>query len=78
LNVRQAAERQGVSNPRELHLRSGVTHSVCYRMWYEADQTRLDLTVLARLCDALECAPAELLVVVDSPARKSHKGAVKR
>jgi DNA-binding Xre family transcriptional regulator len=73
LNVKEAAEGRGISNPRELHLKSGVTYSVCYRMWYEANQNRLDLTVLARLCDALECAPSDLLVLSETPARKRRK-----
>ncbi|MGH9762025.1 MAG: helix-turn-helix domain-containing protein [Blastocatellia bacterium] len=73
LNVKETAERHGISNPRELHLKSGVTYSVCYRMWYEADQTRLDLKALARLCDALDCGPADLFVLVAAPRNKRDK-----
>lgn len=77
LNVKDAAEERGISNPRELHLKSGVTYSVCYRMWYEADQTRLDLKALARLCDALECGPSDLLVLTDNTRGKSVKATLK-
>jgi DNA-binding Xre family transcriptional regulator len=64
LRVREYAEEKGIANPRELHLKSGVTYSVCYRMWYEANQTRVDLPALAQLCIALECQPGDLLVLV--------------
>ena len=73
LRIKEAAEERGVTNPRELYLRSGVTYSVCYRMWYEAKQTRLDLSALARLCDALQCGPEALLVLEDSEARHKRK-----
>ena len=72
LNLRQVAEQKGFANPWDLHTKSGVTYSVCYRMWYEADQTRLDLNSLARLCDFLECQPGDLLLLIDS-GRASRK-----
>jgi len=72
INVRQVAETRGVNNPRDLSLKTGITYSVCYRMWYEADQTRLDLNSLARLCDFLECQPGDLLLLIDS-GRASQK-----
>lgn len=72
LRIREVAEKKGVSNPRELHLKSGVTYSVCYRMWYEASQTRLDLPALAQLCVALECQPGDLLVLMDG--KRKSKG----
>jgi DNA-binding Xre family transcriptional regulator len=45
-------------------------------MWYEAKQTRLDLSALARLCDALQCGPETLLVLEDS--EPGHKRKSKR
>ena len=72
LRVREAAEAKGIANPRELHLKSGVTYSVCYRMWYEARQTRLDLPALAQLCTALGCQPGDLLELVEG--KKKVKG----
>jgi DNA-binding Xre family transcriptional regulator len=41
-------------------------------MWYEANQTRLDLPALAQLCTALECQPGDLLVLVEN--KKKVKG----
>ena len=73
LKVREVAEASGISNPRELHLKSGVTYSVCYRMWYEANQTRLDLPALAQLCVALQCQPGDLLELVQDKRKVRSK-----
>jgi DNA-binding Xre family transcriptional regulator len=73
LRVREVAEEKGISNPRELHLRSGVTYSVCYRMWYEATQTRLDLPALAKLCVALDCKPGDLLELIEGKRKAKGK-----
>jgi DNA-binding Xre family transcriptional regulator len=73
LRVREFAEGKGISNPRELHLKSGVTYSVCYRMWYEASQTRLDLPALAQLCEALQCQPGDLLALKDGKPERKRK-----
>ena len=73
LRVREVAEKKGISNPRELHLESGVTYSVCYRMWYEANQTRLDLPALSRLCIALDCQPGDLLELVENKRKAKGK-----
>ena len=70
LNLRKVAEAQGFDNPRELGLKAGVTYSVCYRMWYDGKQSRLDLPSLAKLCDALNCAPGDLLVLTEAKRRK--------
>jgi DNA-binding Xre family transcriptional regulator len=73
LRVREYAEARGIANPRELHLKSGVTYSVCYRMWYEANQSRLDLPALAKLCMALECQPGDLLMLVEDKKKPKAK-----
>ena len=61
LDVREISEARGLLNPRQLSQTSGVTYSVCYRMW-EGSQSRIDLPVLTLLCEALDCTPNDLLV----------------
>ncbi|MGH9822616.1 MAG: helix-turn-helix domain-containing protein [Blastocatellia bacterium] len=63
IGLKETALKRGIENPRELHLRSGVSYMVCNRMWYQANQTRIDLPALARFCEALDCQPGDLLVL---------------
>ena len=60
LTVRKAAQAAGVKNPFALSKATGIGYAICHRLW-SGTQTRIDLTTLARLCEALKCQPAELL-----------------
>jgi DNA-binding Xre family transcriptional regulator len=43
--------------------RSGLAYANCWKIW-NGKQTRIDLTTIDRLCEALECKPGDFLVYV--------------
>jgi putative transcriptional regulator len=48
----------------------GMTHGGFYKVLHNKIKA-LNLELLARLCDALECAPGDLLVLVPESRRRS-------
>lgn len=59
LRLKEVAQEKGVSNPHVLAAETGLTYSVCYKLWHE--QTNLiSLPTLAKLCDGLKVTPGEL------------------
>ncbi len=60
LTVREVMEQKGVKNPFDLSNRTGLNYAVCYRMW-QGEQQRVDLKILARLCEVFNVKPAQFL-----------------
>jgi DNA-binding Xre family transcriptional regulator len=63
LKVRELAEKRGITNPLALSKRSGLAYANCWKIWHD-QQTRIDLTTIDRLCEALDCEPGDFLVYV--------------
>jgi DNA-binding Xre family transcriptional regulator len=61
LRVPEAARQAGIENPYALSRATGLGYAICYRLWH-GRQSRIDLTTIARLCDALNCQPSELMI----------------
>jgi DNA-binding Xre family transcriptional regulator len=72
-NVRPIAERKGW-NIGQFAEASGIAYSSALDLWHGRPR-RIDLAVLGRLCDALECSPSDVLVKegasAESPAFSS-------
>lgn len=74
LRVREVAERKGINNPLALSKESGIAYANCYKIW-NSQQKMIGLDTLDRLCEALECEPADILVrVADGKAKSTRKG----
>jgi DNA-binding Xre family transcriptional regulator len=58
LKVREVAESKGIDNPFALSQKSGLNYAIAYRLWH-AEQRRLDLTTLEKLCEALKAKPGQ-------------------
>jgi DNA-binding Xre family transcriptional regulator len=59
LKLREVAQEKGVGNPYALANETGLTYSVCYKLWHE-QTTLISLPTLAKLCDGLKVCPGEL------------------
>lgn len=59
LRVKEVSESKGVNNPFALSQQSGLNYAICYKLWH-GNQSRIDLSTLARLCDALKVNPGRL------------------
>ena len=60
LVVKEVAEKKGILNPFMLSNSTGLNYAICYKMW-KGNQQRIDLKTLARLCEALNVKPGQLL-----------------
>lgn len=59
LKLKEVAQEKGVNNPYVLAAETGLTYSVCWKLWNE--QTNLiSFPTLAKLCDGLKVSPGEL------------------
>lgn len=59
LTVREVAEKEGITNPKELSERTGLYYESCRLMW-NGTSRRIDLDSLRAICDALNVGPAQL------------------
>ena len=72
LKVRELAEKRGITNPLALSKRSGLAYANCWKIWND-QQTRIDLSTIDSLCNALECEPGDFIIRV-----KERKSGVKK
>jgi DNA-binding Xre family transcriptional regulator len=72
LKVRELAEKRGITNPLALSKRSGLAYANCWKIWHD-QQTRIDLSTIDSLCNALECEPGDFIIRV-----KERKAGVKK
>lgn len=59
LTIREVAEKEGITNPKELAERTGLYYESCRLMW-NGSSRRIDLDSLKAICDALNVGPAQL------------------
>ncbi len=59
LIVRAVSESKGIANPFALSSLTGLNYAICHRLW-QGEQQRVDMSTLARLCDALKVKPGQL------------------
>lgn len=59
LTIREVAEKEGITNPKELSERTGLYYESCRLMW-NGTSRRVDLDSLKAICDALNVGPAQL------------------
>ena len=52
--------------------RTGMTPSAIYKLARQSHMQRLNGETLARLCDALECTPGELLEYEPAKKKRAH------
>lgn len=57
LRVKEVAEKKGVKNPFMLANKTGMSYSVCTKLW--KGQSRISLKTLARLCEAFGGKPGQ-------------------
>lgn len=73
LTIREVAEKEGITNPKELSERTGLYYESCRLMW-NGSSRRIDLDSLKAICDALNVGPAQLFEYKrdepDEPKRK--------
>lgn len=60
LTIQDAARNAGIENPFALSRATSIGYAICHKLW-SGNQKRIDLPTLARLCDVLNCEPANLL-----------------
>jgi DNA-binding Xre family transcriptional regulator len=72
LKIRELAEKVGINNPLVLSKRSGLAYANCYKLWHD-QQTRIDLTTIDSLCEALECEPGDFILRVKAEGKKKAK-----
>lgn len=70
LTIQEAAKAKNVENPFALSRAAGIGYAICHRLW-NGKQTRIDLSTFARLCDSLNCQPADLLTYEKDISKKS-------
>jgi DNA-binding Xre family transcriptional regulator len=67
VKIRKVAESRGITSAYALQQQTGFSPTVANRLWF-GKTTRFSIDVLATLCAALDCQPADLLVY-ESPAK---------
>jgi len=70
--VKEAAEREGFDNPNALSEATGLPYETCRKLW-RGSATRIDMSTIERICDALRVRPGQLFdyeYEVDKPKRK--------
>lgn len=72
LKIREVAEGRGVSNPFALAQVTGLAYATCHNIW-NGQPTMIGLDTIDRLCEALDCAPGDLLVRTRSKSRAKKK-----
>lgn len=72
LKVRELAEKRGINNPLALSKRSGLAYANCWKIWND-QQTRIDLTTIDSLCEALDCKPGDFIVLVEGKKTSGKK-----
>jgi DNA-binding Xre family transcriptional regulator len=72
LRVPEAARKAAIENPYSLSRATGLGYAICYRLWH-GNQSRIDLTTIARLCDALNCQPGELMTYNKAAGKRVKK-----
>jgi DNA-binding Xre family transcriptional regulator len=74
LTIREVAEKEGITNPKELSERTGLYYESCRLMW-NGTSRRVDLDSLKAICDALNVGPAQLFEYRrDDPLTDEPKG----
>ncbi len=72
LRIREAAEARGVTTAYQLQKRMGVQPGMAARLW-KGDLEMIALKTLDRLCVALDCELADLLMRVPDKKAKREK-----
>ncbi len=72
LMVREVAESQGLTTAYQLQKLMGLPPAMAARLW-KGELSMIGLDTVDRLCEALSCEPADLLVRV-----KEKKGATRK
>lgn len=61
-NIQEVARNKGVSSALQLAERAGLAQGTATSLWH-GRPLRLDLATLARVCQALECLPNDVLIM---------------
>ena len=73
LTIREVAEKEGITSPKELSERTGLYYESCRLMW-NGTSRRIDLDSLKAICDALNVGPAQLFEYKrDEPEQEKSK-----
>ncbi|MEI7769189.1 MAG: helix-turn-helix transcriptional regulator [Chloroflexales bacterium] len=69
--VRELARAKGIPSALQLSERIKLNKNSANNLW-NGTALRIDRDTLAKLCDALECAPGDLLVLVGEPRHEER------
>ena len=70
LTVDKAAVSNGILNPYQLHVRTGITTPRCTNLWNGTAKISMD--DIDRLCDHLPCKVKDLFERVPAPTKKKE------
>lgn len=62
VNIREIAEKQGIKNPYQLQKKASLTPTNAVKL-YNNNIVQISMETLAKLCEALQCKPNDLLVL---------------
>jgi DNA-binding Xre family transcriptional regulator len=71
LKVRELAEAKEIKNPLTLSQVSGLAYATCHKIWNDPP-VMIGLETLDRLCEALDCELADLLVRTSSKSKSKR------
>jgi DNA-binding Xre family transcriptional regulator len=72
LVVKEVAEKEGITNAKELSTRTGLHYESCRLLWYGKTR-RIDIDTVEKLCDALHVRPGQLFEYEYEPDKRSQQ-----
>lgn len=74
-NIQEVARARGVSSALQLGEKAGLAQGTATSLWH-GRPLRLDLGTLARVCQALECRPNDVLIMEESEPKDRGPGQI--